>query len=128
MSEFIVCDGCSLKFSDPTVSGDITINSDTGVPPSVLSENVKTDGKNVYNLIGFTIANFSGLGISNGSGAGAIIGTSTKVKADGMAVVLATDSMIVVVTGTNDSPPPPTLAVSVQVEIDDPGQDKVKAI
>lgn len=126
MSELLVCEGCTLKFSDTSVSGDITVNPAVGTPPSVLSQKVAVEGNKVFLVVGFLVTNFSGLGISNGTGAGIIIGTSQKAKAGTLSIVLETDSTVVVVTGTNDSPPPPVLAVSVGVEIDDPGQDKVR--
>jgi len=114
--------GMTFKFVNPAHSGTILI---TGIA----SSKVKAGGSFVYKTtLAISITAGSDGNITNATGAGVIIGTSLKVLVDNSAPLRKGDKSVpITMTGTNPSPPPPTLAYITVVEIDDPGQNKVRA-
>lgn len=113
--------GMTFKFVNPAHSGTVTV---TGIA----STKVKAGGQFVYKtLLSISISNGSdGSTTINATGTGIMIATSLKNKADGQFVLRKGDkSTVITMTGDNVSPPPPTLTYTTQVEIDDPGQNKV---
>jgi len=121
-SKELAVEGMTFKFVNPAHSGNVVIND----PPS--SKN-KCIGNGIYkDNLSINITNGSDGSITNGTGAGNIAATGSKVKIDNNILVLrkGDQSGNITITGTNPSPPPPTLQYTTQVEIDDPGQTKVK--
>jgi hypothetical protein len=128
MSELLVCEGATLKFkTNPLITaGTISINE-----TSVKSNKVKTSGNKVYTRIDFTI---TGLTLSSGftqttPAIGSISNTLVTTKVDteaGIPIIKTNGSGSVTVPGL--APPKNTPAYAlVTVQIDNPGQSKVKA-
>jgi hypothetical protein len=114
--------GMTFKFVNPAHSGTVTV---TGAA----STKVKAGGQFVYKtLLAISISNGSdGSTTINATGTGVLIATAIKNKVDGQFVLRKGDqSTVIPMTGDNISPPPPTMAYTTVVEIDDPGQNKVR--
>jgi hypothetical protein len=121
MSEYLVCEGCTLKFLTPGVSGTISI---TGT--SILSQKVKCSGNKVYKAVGFAITGATNGTVTAGTGTGIIQGGTTKVDGNVTPLVFETDKAIgVVVSGVIGSTPS---TFTCDVGIDNPGQDRAKAV
>jgi hypothetical protein len=120
LKEFAVV-GMTFKFVNTAHSGDIAV---TGIS----SIKVKAGNQFVYqNNLSITITNGSDGSITNATGSGTMTATSTKNLVENVAPLRKGDqSIVITMTGTNPSPPPPTAQYTTQVEIDDPGQTKVK--
>jgi len=119
MSELLAVEGLTLDFQDPTHSGTITI-----IPASVVVDAVQCQGDKVYVIISFTVAAFSGPGISVGTGAGVITGTATKTKVSNGLIPCREDDSVTI-TITDSVTPFGTLSTTVYVS--DAGQTKAKA-
>lgn len=115
--------GMTFKFVNPAHSGTVTV---TGLA----STKIKASGQFVYkDTLAISISNGSDGSITNATGVGTMIATSTKNReiSDLLFILRKGDkSIIITMTGDNPSPPPPTAQYNTQVEIDDPGQTKVK--
>lgn len=118
--EFIANNNMSFKFINPAHSGSIVIVT----PPST---KVKAGGVGVHiNNMAIVITGGTDGMVTAASGSGTFPATASKVKADGALVLRKGDQSIdIVMTGVNPDSSPGTY--TTKVEIDDPGQDKVKA-
>jgi hypothetical protein len=115
MSELITVTGATLALK--TGTGTVFANNIL----SVIANKVKCSAHSVYTTLAFTVSGYFGGPVSNGTGAGLIVGSATKVKAEGAAVVLENDSVLVTIS---DGSHTTTDTVYVSVA----GQLKVKAV
>ena len=120
MANLIVNEDVKLKLK--TGAGTVTVDPLT----SVMVDNVKINGKKIFNIIGFNVTGASLGTISSATGKGVIVGNSKDVKGNLLPVVLDNaESPPLPFTGTNSSPPPPTAPFTDIVIIENAGQSVV---
>lgn len=121
MSEFLAVVGMTFKFVNPAHTGSITV---VGSPSTKLKAGVNFAYKDNLSI---SISNGSNGSITNATGVGTMLATALKNLIESSKPLRKGDkSTIITMTGTNPSPPPATSTYTTQVEIDDPGQNKVK--
>lgn len=124
----LACEGCTLKFTNTSHTGSILI-APIGVGGSTGSKakcRVNDVDNQVYVGVKFTVSGASnGAGITAGTGTGTITGSATKVKVSGQPPVRKGDCVTIIITGVQSGSP---ATYSSELEVDDPGQTKAKAV
>jgi len=110
-------------------NGDATLSASAGSASITASPSTKDklNGKGIFSgSMGVSVSGATQGSCVTASGAGSISPTATKDKAEGAAVIRKGDSTSVSVTGVDPSQMGAPCNFSVDVEVDDAGQDKAQ--
>lgn len=122
MSEYLACEGCTLKFTNPAHTGTLTILPIDG---GSIGSAAFCGGNEVYTAITFTVTGGSnGSGITAGIGSGTIVGSTTVTYSKTVAVVRKGDKVTITITGLSGGSP---ASYQSEIAVDDAGQSKVKS-